>query len=92
MRKNFGAKPWCYPQPVFMIASYDEDGNPDIMNAAWGGISGDAEISVCLSEGHKTVKNILKKKAFTISIADKDHVTECDYVGIFPQMMFRISL
>ena len=82
MRKNFGAKPWCYPQPVLMIASYDEDGNPDIMNAAWGGISGDAEISVCLSEGHKTVKNILKKKAFTISIADKDHVTECDYVGI----------
>lgn len=39
MRKNFGAKPWSYPQPVFIIAAYDEAGNPDAMNAAWGGIS-----------------------------------------------------
>ena len=39
MRKNFGAKPYTYPQPVFMIATYDENGTPDVMNAAWGGIS-----------------------------------------------------
>ena len=38
MRKNFGAKPWTYPQPVFIVATYDEQGNPDAMNAAWGGI------------------------------------------------------
>lgn len=35
MRKNFGAKPYTYPQPVFMIATYDENGTPDVMNAAW---------------------------------------------------------
>lgn len=35
MRKNFGAKPWSYPQPVFIIAAYDEAENPDAMNAAW---------------------------------------------------------
>ena len=63
MRKNFGAKPITYPQPVFIIASYDETGKPDAMNAAWGGICGDKEISMCLSAGHKTVKNILKRKA-----------------------------
>ena len=40
MRKNFEAKPWTYPQPVFILASYDENGAPDAMNAAWGGISG----------------------------------------------------
>ena len=46
MRKNFGAKPLSYPQPVLMIASYDEDGTPDVMNAAWGGISDSREISM----------------------------------------------
>ena len=82
MRKNFGAKPYTYPQPVLIIASYDETGTADAMNAAWGGISDDTQISMCLSPGHKTVKNILNRKAFTVSMADAAHVTECDYVGI----------
>ena len=70
MRKNFGAKPWTYPQPVFIIATYGEDGTPDAMNAAWGGISDDTQISMCLSAGHKTVANILARGAFTVSMAD----------------------
>lgn len=82
MRKNFGAKPILYPQPVFIIAAYDEAGTPDAMNAAWGGISETAEISLCLSPGHKTVKNILARGAFTVSMADADHVAACDYVGL----------
>lgn len=82
MRKNFGAKPILYPQPVFIIATYDEDGRPDAMNAAWGGISESDEISLCLSEGHKTVKNILARKAFTVSMATADTVVPCDYVGL----------
>lgn len=82
MRKNFGAKPWTYPQPVFIIATYDEDGRPDAMNAAWGGISDDTQISMCLSANHKTVKNILHRKAFTVSMADAEHVAACDYVGV----------
>jgi len=82
MRKNFGAKPVCYPQPVFIIATYGEDGTPDAMNAAWGGISEENEISMCISAGHKTTKNILARKAFTVSMADAAHVVECDYIGI----------
>lgn len=82
MRKNFGAKPYTYPQPVLIIASYDENGTADAMNAAWGGISDDTQISMCLSAGHKTVKNILARQAFTVSMADAAHVVECDYVGI----------
>ena len=82
MRRNFGAKPWTYPQPVFIIATYGEDGTPDAMNAAWGGISDDTQISMCLSAGHKTVANILARGAFTVSMADAAHVAECDYVGI----------
>lgn len=82
MRKSFGAKPFTYPQPVFIIASYDENGTPNAMNAAWAGISKMTEISMCLSPGHKTVKNILARKAFTVSMADMEHMVSCDYVGI----------
>lgn len=82
MRKNFGAKPYIYPQPVLIIATYGEDGIPDAMNAAWGGISDMNRIAMYLSASHKTVKNILARKAFTVSMADADHVVECDYVGI----------
>lgn len=82
MRKNLGAKPYTYPQPVFIIGSYGPDGTPDAMNAAWGGISDTTELSLCLSAGHKTVKNILERKAFTVSMADAAHVVECDYLGV----------
>ncbi|WP_367925560.1 flavin reductase family protein [uncultured Ruthenibacterium sp.] len=82
MRKNFGPKPWTYPQPVFILASYDENGKANAMNAAWGGISDTYELSLCISAGHKTTKNILARKAFTVSMADAAHMTACDYVGI----------
>jgi len=82
MRKNFGAKPLLYPQPVFMIAAYDENGVPNAMNAAWGGISEENEISICVSPEHKTTANILASGAFTVSMADAAHVVECDYLGI----------
>ena len=82
MRKNLGAKPYTYPQPVFIIATYGPDGTPDAMNAAWGGISDTAELSMCLSAGHKTTRNILERKAFTVSMADAAHVVACDYVGV----------
>ena len=82
MRKNFGPKPWTYPQPVFILAAYGEDGTPDAMNAAWGGISDDKELSMCISAGHKTTANILARKAFTVSMATVDQLVACDYVGI----------
>ena len=82
MRKNFGAKPWTYPQPVFILAAYDENGTPNAMNAAWGGISEDKELSMYISEGHKTTANILARKAFTVSMATADQMVACDYVGI----------
>lgn len=81
-RKDFGAKPLSYPQPVFIIATYNEDGSADAMNAAWGGISESNEISFCLSAGHRTVKNFQRTGAFTVSMADAKHVVACDYVGI----------
>ena len=82
MRKNFGSKPMVYPMPVYIIATYGKDGTPDAMNAAWGGISEENEISICVSEDHKTTENFLYTGAFTVSMATADYVKECDYVGI----------
>lgn len=81
MRKNFGAKPYLYPQPVMIIATYDENGKANAMNAAWGGIVGMNEIIIDLSS-HKTTENMVKTKAFTVSVADAGHLAACDYVGI----------
>ncbi len=82
MRKNFGKKTWFYPLPVLIVGTYDENGKPDAMNAAWGGIYDSNQVVLCLSEGHKTTKNIKIKGAFTVSFADAAHVVEADYVGI----------
>ena len=81
-RKNFGSQHWLFPQPVLMIATYNDDGTPDIMNAAWGGISDSDEISISISNTHKTAKNLLKRGAFTVSFATADQVAACDYVGL----------
>ena len=82
MRKNFGAKPLCYPQPVFILATYDENGVPDAMNAAWGGINEDDELFICCGANHKTTANLLARKAFTVSMATAEQVVASDYVGI----------
>ena len=82
MRKNFGAKTMCYPMPVFIIGTYNEDGTPNAMNAAWGGISEEQEISICVDNGHKTAENLQKRKAFTVSMATATYMTACDYVGL----------
>ncbi len=82
MRKNFGAKAILYPMPVLIIGTYDENGTPNAMNAAWGGISEEKEISICVSDDHKTAENVIKSGAFTVSVADKNNVVAADYVGI----------
>jgi len=68
--------------PVLIIGTYDADGNPDAMNAAWGGIADDTQINICLSPTHKTVANLKASGAFTVSVATANYVAECDYFGI----------
>ena len=82
MRKNFGVKPMVYPMPVFIIGTYGEDGTPNAMNAAWGGITEENEITICVSADHKTTENFTRTGAFTVSPATADFVKACDYVGI----------
>jgi len=82
MRKNFGAKTWLYPMPVLIVGTYDEQGKPNAMNAAWGGIYDTNQVMVCLADDHKTTDNIKKTGAFTVSFATAKAVAPCDYVGI----------
>ena len=82
MRKNFGAKSWFYPLPVLIIGTYNEDGTPNAMNAAWGGLYDADKVVLSLSAGHKTTKNIQSKGAFTVAFADAAHVIPADYVGM----------
>lgn len=82
MRKDFGKKTWLFPCPVLIIATYGEDGRANAMNAAWGGIYDTNQVMLCLSDDHATTKNILKRKAFTVSFADAANVVAADYVGI----------
>ncbi|MBO5082896.1 MAG: flavin reductase family protein [Lachnospiraceae bacterium] len=80
-RINFGPKPFIYPMPVLIIGTYDENGVPNAMNAAWGTITDMNEITISMSP-HKTTENFLKTGAFTVSIATENTVVPCDYVGV----------
>ena len=82
MRKNLKPKAYIYPLPVLIIGTYDENGVANAMNAAWGTVCDTNQVSICLSASHKTVKNLLKTKEFTVSIADSKNVTKADYVGM----------
>ena len=84
MRKDLGPQTWVFPMPVLIIGSYDENDNPNAMNAAWGGIYDYNQIMICLSK-HQTTENIKKNKAFTVSFATVETVTASDYVGIVSQ-------
>lgn len=85
MRVDFGAKTWLYPMPVLIVGSYDADGRPNAMNAAWGGIYDNNQVMVCLAHEHRTTENIKKSGAFTLSFATASTVVPCDYVGIVSQ-------
>ncbi len=82
MRKNLKAKAYIYPLPVLIIGTYDEKGVANAMNAAWGTVCDTAQVSICLSATHKTMKNILKNREFTVAIADSKNVIPADYVGM----------
>lgn len=82
MRKDFGVKTWLYPQPVFVIATYGPDGKPDAMCAAWGGITYDDQLSICVDDSHLTADNLAHCDAFTVSMATERYAAECDYLGI----------
>ena len=82
MKKDLGVKPYLFPMPVLMIATYGDDGKVDVMNMAWGGICAEDMVSLNIDADHKTSENIKKRGAFTLSIADVPHIEAADFFGI----------
>ncbi|MCH5161577.1 MAG: flavin reductase family protein [Clostridiales bacterium] len=82
MLKDLGVKPYTFPMPVLMISTYNEDGSVDVMNMAWGGVCAENMVALNIDEDHKTSENIMRTGAFTLSIADVDHIEAADYFGI----------
>lgn len=79
--KSFGPKPWVLPQPVLIIGTYNEDGTPNAMNAAWGGQWDAKEIMICMGT-HATTENLARCADFTVAFATKDTMVASDFVGI----------
>lgn len=80
-KKDLGVKPYLFPMPVLMIATYCEDGSVDVMNMAQGGICDNNKVALNITESHKTSQNIKERGAFTISVADIPHLRESDFFG-----------
>ena len=91
MRKDFGSKPWLFPQPVLIIGTYDKNGKANAMNAAWGGTYDFDKVVISLSK-HQTTENLKVSKAFTLSFATKKTAVASDYVGIVSQTKERNKL
>ena len=82
MRKNLGVKAFLYPQPTLVIATYNEDGTANAMVAAWGSVSDTNQVAIYVAKSHKTMSNILARKAFTVSMATEKVIKAIDYLGV----------
>lgn len=84
MKKSLGPRPMVFPLPAFLVGTYDADGRPNIMTAAWGGIAASEPpcLSVSIQPPRYTHEAILKNKAFTVSIPDSKLTAATDYAGL----------
>ena len=69
------------PQPVLIIGTYNEDGIPNAMNAAWGGQWDRGEIMISMG-AHATTENLARSADFTVAFATKETMVASDFVGI----------
>lgn len=82
MKKELKICPAIFPLPVILIATYNDDGTIDVMNAAWGTPFDTNQIELNISDSHRTTENIRKRKAFTVSLANLENMIPADYVGM----------
>ncbi len=81
MNVNFKPKAWMLPQPVLIIGTYNADGTPNAMNAAWGGQWDAHEIMISMGS-HATTVNLNRCGDFTLSFATQETMVAADYVGM----------
>lgn len=79
--KEFAPKAWVLPQPVLIIGTFDANGVPNAMNAAWGGQWDSGEIVISLGS-HATTDNLARCSDFTVAFATVETMKGADYVGL----------
>jgi len=84
MKTSIGAKTLLFPTPVLMVGTFDQEGKPNLMNAAWGGIccSQPPCVAVSLRKATYSYAAIVERKAFTVGIACESRVVEADFIGM----------
>ena len=82
MRKNMGVKSFFMPLPVMVVATFNEDGTANAMNAAYGTLGDFTKVSLYIGKGKRTIINAMREKAFTVSFADEAHMVDADYIGM----------
>lgn len=82
MKVDLGVKPYLFPMPVLLVATYSADGSVNVMNMAWGQICARNMVSLKINERHKTSQNLKERGAFTLSLADEAHLEAADFFGI----------
>jgi len=84
VKKSLGAKTLVYPTPVFIVGTYDKEGKPNAMTAAWGGIccSSPPCVAISMQKVRHSYENLVNKKAFTVNIPSEKFAREADYFGI----------
>ena len=84
MKKSLGANTIVPTTTVWVVGTYNQEGKPNVMTAAWGGVccSQPPCIYVSLRRATHTYGNIMERKAFTVSIPSETFTKEADYFGI----------
>jgi len=84
MKKSIGPRTMAFPTPVWVVGTYDQEGKPNAMTAAWASIccSKPPAIGVSLRKATYSYGSIVARQAFTISVPSEAHVREADYLGM----------
>ncbi|HZK01349.1 MAG TPA: flavin reductase family protein [Anaerovoracaceae bacterium] len=84
MKKELGAKPIVFPTPVLIIGTYNDDGTPNAMNVAWGGICGSEPpaVMIAVRKERKTYENLCRCGEFTVNIPNENLMEAADFFGI----------
>lgn len=79
--KTFTPRSWFVPQAVIIIGTYDSNGTPNAMNAAWAGTWDEDKIVISLAS-HQTTDNLALNPDFTVAFATRETLVGADYVGL----------
>ena len=82
-KRSLGVKNLVFPEPAMVIGSYDKDGKPNIMTAAWFGVANSRpfKVSVSLRPATYSYHCIMASQAFTVNVPDASLISYVKFAG-----------